>query len=315
MVTPVDFSSIYVAEVERPDHFEQSRYISPFCNANSLKASLRRMRNAHVTPQEAKNIQVFFDTLKYLEEHPLPPFELELFLREPAPSEASRQRETILINTTTFQMASELLKQGLKPLVLDMANKSSPGGSVLEGSFAQEETLCRQSNLYLALKKAEANGCYPIPEHGGILIKNVTFFRDDNYDFLEFPFQVDVFAAAAYDCNLAHIPDLENNLSGYDRPYGDEDYANGTKEKIRVMLQAAKENGNDSLILSAFGCGAFKNDPVQISTWYKEVFDEPEFRNAFKLIVFAIKDNGQGTLEAFKNTFERVATAHGSIDS
>lgn len=269
---------------------------------------MRNIDAPHLNLQEAKNIQVFSDTLKYLEEHQLRPFEVELFLRESASAatvlpEISRRSEIIVVNTTTSQMASELLGQELKPLVLGMANKSSPGGSVLEGSPGQEETLCRQSNLYLALKKAQANGFYPIPEHAGILIKNITFFRNDNYDFLDSPFRVDVFASAAYDCNLAHVPDLENNLCGYDRPDTNEDYATGTKEKIRIMLHAAKKNGNDSLILSAFGCGAFKNDPVQISIWYKEVLNEPEFRNSFKLIAFAIKDSGQGNLEAFKNTF------------
>ncbi len=277
--------------------------------------------SAYITPQELvekspllegkvlQNVQVFFDTLEYLEQHPLPPFQVELCLRESACvqtslSEFSGRTIIRLVNTTTFQMAKELVEQGLKPLVLDMANKSSPGGSVLKGSPAQEETLCRQSNLYLALKQAQENGYYPIPEHGGILIKNITFFRDENGDFLSSFFQCDLFTSAAYDCNLSHTPDEKNNLSGYDRPAAEMEYANGTKAKIRIMLQTAQENGNGALVLSAFGCGAFKNDPVQMSIWYKEVLDEPAFRNAFQVVAFAIRDNGQGNLEAFENTFE-----------
>jgi Uncharacterized protein conserved in bacteria (DUF2263) len=57
-----------------------------------------------------------------------------------------------------------------------MANEENPGGSVFDGAKAQEETLCRQSNLYIGQKQAEATGYYPITEHGGILIKGVTFF-------------------------------------------------------------------------------------------------------------------------------------------
>ena len=120
--------------------------------------------------QSATNIEIFTDTLNYIEKHPLPPFEVVLCSRE------SAQTEIRLANTTTFQMTQLLIEQGFKPLVLDMANKSSPGGSVLEGSKAQEETLCRQSNLYAALKRAEADGYYPIFRTGGNPSQKRLFF-------------------------------------------------------------------------------------------------------------------------------------------
>ena len=249
--------------------------------------------------QERENIQVFLDTLKYLEEHPFAPSDVEVCSNLPSMIHTAESTEIRLANTTSFEMAKTLIEQGYKPLVLDMANKSSPGGSVLKGSNAQEETLCRQSDLYLTLKRAQEKEYYPIPEHGGILVKNVHFFKDENYHFLDSPLQMDVFASAAYDCNPAHRPDLKNNLYGYDRPTREEDYANGTKLKIRTMLQAAKKNENDSLVLSAFGCGAFKNDPSQIASWYNEVLSEPEFRDAFKVVSFAIK--GNENLEPFQN--------------
>jgi len=314
MFTPVHFPSVCIECRERSNILEStllsSDSISP-SSAPSLSASLRKMRNIYaprIGLQDA-NIQIFSDTLKYIHEHRLSPFQIKLYLRDSSSLESSsfefsEPTKIWVINTTTFQIIKTLLEQGLKPLVLDMANRSSPGGSVLEGSPAQEETLCRQSNLYQGLKQAQVNGYYPIPECGGILIKNVTFFRDDNYNFLAHAFQVDMFASAAYDCNLAHKPDLEKNLSGYDRPDTEAEYEEGTKTKIRIMLKAAKANGNDSLILSAFGCGAFKNDPIQMSIWYKEVLNEPDFQNAFKVVAFAIQDIGQGNFQVFKKTFE-----------
>ena len=211
--------------------------------------------------------------------------------------------EILVENTTTLQIAEKLLQQGFEPLVLDMANRSSPGGSVLAGSNAQEETLCRQSNLYPGLQKAYMDGHYPIPECGGILVKNVTFFRDENYDLIAAPFQISVFASAAYDCNSSHWPDLDNHLCGYDRPESDEDYEKGTKAKMRALLEAAQKNGNDALVLSAFGCGAFKNNPALISQWYKQVLNEPRFKNSFKVVVFAIKDNV--ITDIFKNNFRQ----------
>jgi uncharacterized protein (TIGR02452 family) len=273
------------------------------------KISRKPASSITLKSEKISNIQIFSATLKYIEEHQLPSLEISLYTNNASSTNNlsfnSHDYLPILVaNTTTFQMTKTLVEQGLSPLILDMANRSRPGGSVLEGSNAQEETLCRQSNLYTGLKTAYADNYYPIPEHGGILIKSVTFFRDENYDFLTHPIQADVFALAAYDCNYAHKPDLENNLSGYDKPSLEKDYEKGTKAKIRAMLQTAKKNGNDSLVLSAFGCGAFRNDPIKISTFYKEVLGEPEFQNTFKIITFAIKDTGQGNFEVFKNAFK-----------
>jgi uncharacterized protein (TIGR02452 family) len=77
------------------------------------------------------------------------------------------------------------------------------------------------------------------------------------------------------------------------------------KRKIRSMFRAAILQGNDSLLLSAFGCGAFKNDPKLISQWYKEVLAEPEFVGAFSKVVFGIIDDRNGAnFKPFKETFD-----------
>lgn len=143
----------------------------------------------------------------------------------------------------------------------------------------------------------------PVKEYGGILIKSVTFFRNDLYDFFATRFQADVFASAAYDCNKNHKPIVEKYLSGYDKPEKDIDYENGMKAKIRASCRAARENGNDALVFSAFGCGAFKNDPKIISQWYKEVFVEIEFQDVFKFVVFAIIPEDSQNFTAFQTCF------------
>ena len=48
------------------------------------------------------------------------------------------------------------------------------------------------------------------------------------------------------------------------------------------------ENGNDSLVLGAFGCGAYKLPPEEVAPLFHKVMEEPEFKNKFKCIVFAI---------------------------
>lgn len=252
-----------------------------------------------------RNQQIFQETLDYIQRESLPLLEVLSFEGSPSNDLPPSLLPSVSVwNKSSFQAAQELAKTGHKPLILDMANKLSPGGSVLKGSAAQEETLCRQSNLYSGLMDAAKAGLYPIIEQGGVLVKNVTFFRNDSYEFLENSFQADVFASAAYDCNPKHSPYLEENLAGYDRPESDIDYELGTKAKMRAFFRAAVENDNDALVLSAFGCGAFKNDPKVISKWYKEVLGEAEFQDAFQLIVFAILE--EVNFSTFYSCFSKV---------
>ncbi len=60
------------------------------------------------------------------------------------------------------------------------------------------------------------------------------------------------------------------------------------KEKIRTILRIAGKYNHDSLVLSAFGCGAFANPPNHVAELFKEVFSEDEFFGFFRNIVFAI---------------------------
>lgn len=262
--------------------------------------------------RQARNLQIFNESLAFIEKHALHSFQVELYLGEPLLESASHSRllpEIRFANCSTFEAAQSLVEEGFKPLVLDMANPSKPGGSVQEGRGTQEETLCMQSNLYLALKNAEEQAYFPLPDHGGVLLKNITFFRDDHFEFLNSPIQVDVFASAAYDCNRTHQADAKKQLIGYDRPENEAEYREGTKAKMRAMLRAAKMNGNDALVLGAFGCGAFRNDPLQLAMWYKDVLSEVEFHNAFNRVLFGIKTKaGDVNLVTFKSVFESMAT-------
>lgn len=222
----------------------------------------------------------------------------------PFPGPRSYQTDIQIRNQSTFQATRALVEEGFRPLVLDMANKRDIGGAP-ERASAQEETVCRQSTLYPALASLPNDLSHHYSEEisnrffrgGGVLVPGVQFFRTDPTDGYAFlpPFAADVFASAAYNCNRSHGP-------GYDRPQDEQEYIEGTKERIRTMLRTAVENGNDSLVLSAFGCGAFKNDPRTIANLYKEVLDG-EFKGVFRRLVFAIIDS-QGTQNCA--TFQEV---------
>jgi len=195
---------------------------------------------------------------------------------------------------TTFLAAQTLVQDGFNPAALNMANETEPGGGFLTGATAQEEHLCRQSNLYEGLEFARNRGEYPIGEFEVIVVPKTTFFRDDQYQNLKRPIKVDVMTSAAYICEGP----MQN------RPASEKEYQAKTKDKMRSMFRAAIHNGNDSLLLSAFGCGAFKNDPKIISQLYKAVLSEPEFQGRFRKVVFGIIDDRNGTnLNPFQQTF------------
>lgn len=194
-------------------------------------------------------------------------------------------------NIDTFQKAREM---GSKCAVLNMASFQRPGGGVDTGSRAQEEELCRRSNLLQSLYqyspdkhgifdyKAPKRFHYPIPMYGGIYSPNVTVFRHAlSYTFLEEPFKCSVISVAA-----VKNPELDAKGKMVEKALVT------MKGKIRAILRIAMMHGHSKLVLSAFGCGAFRCVPSQVAQCFKEVLLEEEFQHVFEEICFAILEDG-----------------------
>lgn len=193
-----------------------------------------------------------------------------------------------VVSGTTFATAKDYCKFG-RVAVLNFANPENPGGGVQNGAMAQEECLCRSSNLYPCLcDKSVFNEFYLYHRNLRsffysdrlIYTKGVTVFKDD----CEVPqlmpenewFQVDVIT-----CSAPYIARRK--------------YTNKTvlkelfKSRIKNILEAALDSGAEVLVLGAFGCGAFKNPPEIVAKAFHEVIDENAYQAKFKKIVFAIK--------------------------
>lgn len=56
----------------------------------------------------------------------------------------------------------------------------------------------------------------------------------------------------------------------------------------------------DSLVLGALGCGAFRNPPSHISHLFHEVMEEKEFKNKYRLLLFAILDDHNAKLSIIR---------------
>lgn len=193
---------------------------------------------------------------------------------------------------TTFAEAQKYTNEG-RVAVLNFANPVNPGGGVESGAMAQEECLCRSSNLYSCLR---ANHLYD--EYYGfhsklnshfysdrlIYTRDVTVFKDDSPIPVKLSrknwFNVDVITCAA--------------------PYlGGSKYTNPTvlkhlfQKRIANIMEAALDNQVDTIILGAFGCGAFRNPAQIVAEAFKSVIEEKQYCNKFKNIVFAIKKESE----------------------
>lgn len=195
--------------------------------------------------------------------------------------ESSSQKTVFeVVNEDCLAVARKLKDEN--PLVLNMASRRTPGGGVVNGAGAQEECLFRSSNYYKSLYQADDK--YPMDrDFGGIYTSNVTVFRDlenKGYGLLDEPFKTNFVAVAAI-----RNPDLTS--SGHLTA----EMKKGVRNKIQTILDIAVLHGHKTLILSAFGCGAFHNPPEDIAVIFKEFLEKDPYVHFFNKVVFAIKSD------------------------
>ena len=226
-----------------------------------------------------------------------------------------------VLNQDCILATRDLVEQGYNPALLNMASLYHPGGGVLQGSSAQEEDLCRRSNLAISLYQFSLPGGrygdladmvgvkrraerYPMDNtYGGIYSPGITFFRgtrDEGYVLLDNPFQAAVISVASLNYNPKHghnSLDSDGNIPDADKPV--------LKEKIRTILRIGIIKGHDSLVLGALGCGAFCTPPAQMARLFHQVLEEEEFQGRFKLIIFAIIDSASSNnFKPFQKEFK-----------
>ena len=226
-----------------------------------------------------------------------------------------------VLNQDCILATRDLVEQGYNPAVLNMASLYHPGGGVLTGSSAQEEDLCRRSNLAISLYQFSLLGGrygdladmvrvkrraerYPMDNiYGGIYSPDITFFRatkDEGYALLDEPFRAAVISVASLNYNPKHGHNqLDNgNIPEADKPI--------LKEKIRTILRIGALKKHDSLVLGALGCGAFCTPPAQMARLFHQVLSEKEFEGRFCKIVFAIIDTpSSNNFRPFQKEFQK----------
>lgn len=208
-----------------------------------------------------------------------------------------------ICNMTTFEAARKCIEadNNSKVCVLNFASATKPGGGVLNGRGAQEETLSRMSSLYWTLinqkEMYEYNKTLNDPYYSDYMIfsPNVVVFRDDDYKLIE-PYFVSVISSPAVNCF-----DLKKICC-----YDENKVIEVMRKRCRRILEVCLSNDIKTIVLGAFGCGVFGNRAENISEIFRKLIVDEGYGEYFDKIIFAIMTTGNGyTLNTFKQAFNK----------
>ena len=196
-------------------------------------------------------------------------------------SRGSHQTAIEVTNETTLSAHRRHLAKGHNAVSLNFASATQPGGGFLGGARAQEEYLCRSSALFLSIKDSpmyeyHRDNWTPFYSDAMIYSGDVPVFRDDQHELLETPYQASFITSAA---------PLAKKVLPHDHPK----LPNILLHRIHKIISVAKAKGHDSMILGAWGCGAFGNDGYLVAELFHRMLIV-EFAGSFKEITFAIVD-------------------------
>ncbi len=258
---------------------------------------------------QAQRIEVFQDTMAWIKADPdlsasipVAKKNTTVFYDDDYPAfDASKTRDMLVTvsGKRSYEAAMDLHKehpQG-KITVMNFANAFHAGGGVVSGASAQEECLCRTSTLYpLLYRRTLRDSFYKynydrktlygtdslVYTEGVIICKTDEDLpqRMPKEDWVK----VDVITIAA--------PDLREHPAKWAIPVEAESSMTDAAlfgyhvKRALHMLSCVAAKGADILVLGAFGCGAFRNDPEVVARAYKIALEE--FPKVFQKIEFAV---------------------------
>jgi uncharacterized protein (TIGR02452 family) len=182
--------------------------------------------------------------------------------------------------------AARRLGDGAAALVF--ASARNPGGGFLTGARAQEEDIARASALHACLSAAPAYYLHhrtstdPRYSDRVIYSPGVPVFRDDALRLLDRPHRIAMLTAAA--------PNLRAIRAS--RPHLAATVPSVLRGRALRVLEVAAAYGHRRLVLGAWGCGVFGNDPATVAAAFTEALDRVD---AFDHVVFAVLDRVAGT--------------------
>ncbi|CAL9346063.1 TIGR02452 family protein [Streptomyces sp. enrichment culture] len=192
------------------------------------------------------------------------------------------------------------------PAVLNFASARNPGGGYLNGAQAQEEALCRASALHTCLLRVpefyEHHRTHRDPFYTDRVIHSpaVPVFRDDRGRLLDEPFTTGFLTSAAPNAGvvLRRTPERAAEIPG------------AVAQRAGRVLETAAAVGHRRLVLGAWGCGVFRNDPAVVAGAFRSLLGPGgRFAGVFDHVVLAVLDRTRAgtTRAAFEHAFAGLA--------
>ena len=237
---------------------------------------------------------------------------LARWAREPT-QQADIDCRVVVMQGDMLDAAGQLTRAyGTQFACLNMANATFPGGGYTTGCSAQEENMARRTQLHTVFDESQVvkrgreivyndemhelvsgkSGRVYVSPTPLVCIRGREEYDDTTslgYAFLPsdliFPFLE--LRSAAVDRSRKRKASYARDLSEMEK-------------RVEAQFATLISTGVRHVVLSAFGCGAFKNDPNDIARVYKEAVER--HRASFVVIAFAIfyAGHGQDNYKIFK---------------
>ena len=193
------------------------------------------------------------------------------------------------------------------PVVLNFASAKNPGGGYVRGAKAQEEDLARCSALYYSqlrqreyyeMNRAETSLLYTDTM---IYSPRVPFFRDEKNRLLQKPVLLSVITAPAPNAGEALLRD----------PNAGPSISSALERRAGMLLALAQAEGHPDIVLGAWGCGVFRNNPESVAAVFADWLESDRFKGVFRNVVFAVYERKPpgATFQAFAERFAYPATS------
>ncbi|GGY92944.1 TIGR02452 family protein [Streptomyces olivaceoviridis] len=221
----------------------------------------------------------------------------------PAPVPVTPASGTELVVEVTGESSLEAARRlaDAPVAVLNFASARNPGGGYLNGAQAQEEALCRASALHTCLLTARAfydhHRADRDPFYSDRVIHSpaVPVFRDDRGRLLAEPYHAGFLTAAAPNAGVIRrtAPERAAALPA------------ALAVRAGRVLETAAAHGYRRLVLGAWGCGVFQNDPARVAGAFRTLLGpDGRFARTFEHVVFGVLDRTPGAV--VRGAFERA---------
>jgi uncharacterized protein (TIGR02452 family) len=168
--------------------------------------------------------------------------------------------------------------------LINNASYKKLGGGCKNGRIAQEEMIAYRTNMMILEETVSFD--YPLGLYNMLWFENVSLIKDNNFNTIE-PIQFDVLTIPAVNWNKRKDEGL---------------YITDTK--IQSILDICYTRKVSKIIVTAWGCGVFKNNPKTIAQLFKKWINI--YDGCFEEIVFSIIETTDPAFEALNTSNYKI---------